>query len=327
MEEMVSAGDIEKYAYCPLSWWLSRQVDRVDDQEGLQAHVEISDELEDIRRRDIQRRQYNRFILGLAAAASILAVIGVSLFTGVGSAENSYVFVAVALLWLLNSVFFLYKAEKMSLELLRLRYEKAILLSAMGAILIAAVVIFSALPDGKELARFLEILAVVWIVAANVLFYRSLSLSEGLLMKKTRYVSAEDTIAYVGTRRESRLLESKRYGLRGKPDYIVEHQGRFIPVEQKAGRTPKGPLFSHIAQLIVYCLLVEESFGPVEYGILEYDQKKYTIDYDPELRQTVLDLRQSLLADLQRGQAHRNHERRGKCIYCSRRDRCPERLA
>ena len=323
----MAAGDIEKYAYCPLSWWLSRQVDRVDNTQGVQSHDAASKELEDIRRQEIQRHYYNRFILGLAAAASIVAIIGITMFTGLGNAENNYIFVAIALLWLLNSVFFLYKAEKMSLEILRLRYEKTILLSAMGAILISVVIIFSILPHSQDIARFLEVLAVVWIVVANVLFYRSLSLSEGLLMKKLQYVSVDDTVAYVGTPRGSQLLKSKRYGLQGKPDYIVEHKGRFIPVEKKTGRTPKGPLFSHIVQLTAYCMLVEDSFGPVDYGLLEYDEKKYTIDYDSELIEMVLKLRQSLLADLRRGEAHRNHERKGKCLYCSRRDLCQERLA
>jgi len=74
-------------------------------------------------------------------------------------------------------------------------------------------------------------------------------------------------------------------------------------------------------------MLVEEKFGEVEYGILEYDEKKYFIDYDPNLKDAVIKLRERMLEDMERGEAHRNHERRGKCINCSRRDICPERLA
>lgn len=324
--KVVSAGDIEKYAYCPLSWWLSKKTDHIDNWNGLQSHEAVAEQLSNIQNGEVKQRIYNRFIVGLAAAASVLAVIGITVFTGVGSKENSYVFVGLSLIWLLNSVFFLYKEEKMPMEFLRLRYEKLILFSAMGAILISLVVIFSAMPESKELAQFLEILAVVWIVIANVLFYRSLNLSEKLLLKKVQYTALEDTIAYVGTYPESPLLKSERYGLCGKPDYIIDHKGVFVPVVKKTGRTPKGPLFSHIAQLITYCILVEESFGSVDYGLLKYDEKKYSIDYDVDLKETALKLRDSLLDEQQHGEVHRNHNRKGKCIRCSRRDMCPERL-
>ena len=46
--EFVSAGDIEKYAYCPLSWWLSQQIDRVDDREGPKSQEAVAEELEKI---------------------------------------------------------------------------------------------------------------------------------------------------------------------------------------------------------------------------------------------------------------------------------------
>jgi CRISPR-associated exonuclease Cas4 len=324
--EWISAGDIEKYAYCPLSWWLSQQTDRVDDRSGLVSQDAFINELEDIHHKEIRQQFYNRIIVGLAAAASIIAVIGLVLFTGIGGSANRYIFVAISLIWLLNSGFYLYKSEKMSLDILRKRYEKLILISSMGAILIALVVIFSAVPDSQNLAKFLEILAVIWIVIANLIFYQSIGSSERLLMKKLRYLPGEDTIAYIGKRQESPMLESKCYGLRGRPDYIIEHDGRFVPVEKKAGRTPKGPLFSHIAQLITYCILVEEAFGPLDYGLLEYDQKKYLINYDEKTKKTILALRDALLENQQQGEFHRNHNRKGKCFNCSRRNQCPERL-
>jgi len=325
--EMVSAGDIEKYAYCPLSWWLSKKTDRIDNHNGVYIRKAAAKELSNLQNDEIKQHFYNRFIVGLAAAASILAVIGIAIFTGVGSNENSYFFVGLSLIWLFNSVFFLYKEEKMPVEFLRLRYEKLILFSAMGAILISMIVIFSSMPKSKELAQFLEILAVVWIVIANVLFYRSLNRSDKLLLKKVHYMELKDTITYVGNHSESPLLKSERYGLCGKPDYIIDHKGVFIPVVKKTGRIPKGPLFSHIARLITYCILVEESFGSVDYGLLKYDEKKYSIDYESDIKQTVLKLRESLLDEQQRGEVHRNHNRKGKCLNCSRRNKCPERLA
>ncbi|KAA0003696.1 MAG: CRISPR-associated protein Cas4 [Thermoplasmata archaeon] len=327
MDEMISAGDIEKYAYCPLSWWLSKQDKKVDSLEGVKSHEREGEELEDIRKKEVKKAYYNKLILALAVSASLAAVIGIIILPGVAEKENDYVFIVFSLIWLLNSIFFLYRAERISIVSLKLRYEKAILLSSMGAILIALIVILSSLPSNEEFSKFLEILALLWIVLANIIFYRSINLSEELLIKKLRYVSSDDNIAYIGIKKESPMLESSRYGIRGKPDYIIEKDGEYIPVEKKTGRTPKGPLFSHIVQLIAYCMLVEETFGKVEYGILEYDERKYFINYDERLKNTVIKLRENLVKDLKRGEAHRNHNREGKCMNCSRRDICPERLA
>ncbi len=324
---MVAAGDLEKYAYCPLSWWLSEQEETVDSTAGVRRHEETGQELERIRRDEERRKHFNNLVIGLIGAASLLAVIGITFVTDIAARQHSYLFVAVALLWLLYSAYFFYKAEKITIDVLRLRYEKTVLLSSIGAMVIALVVILSALPANRDVAVFLEILALVWIVAANLYFYRSLSLSEGMLMRKLQYVSPQEDITYVGMQRESPLLQSERYGIRGRPDYILRRGNGHIPVEKKTGRTPKGPLFSHIAQLIAYCMLVEETFGPVPYGIIEYEEKKYSIDNSDELQQTVLELRDKLLRDRRRGEAHRNHERTGKCINCSRRDVCHERLA
>lgn len=325
--EMVATGDLEKYAYCPLSWWLSEQEETVDSVEGVRRHDEVGQELESIRQDEQKHKQYNNIIMGLIGAASLLAVVGFALVTDIGAQKHRYLFVALALLWLLYSVYFLYRAEKITIDILQLRYEKTILFSSIGAIIIALVVILSALPANRTVAIFLEILALVWIVAANLYFYRSLNLSEGMLMRKLRYVSPHEDIAYVGMRQKSPLLQSDRYGIRGRPDYIVKRDTSYIPVEKKTGRTPQGPLFSHIVQLIAYCMLVEESFGSVPYGVIEYEGKKYSIDNSDELQDTVMELRDKLLRDRQREEAHRNHERKGKCIYCSRRDVCHERLA
>jgi len=327
MDRMMSAGDLEKYAYCPMSWWLSRQDRRVNSIEGVLSHEKEGKELEDIRAGEAKKRYYGGFVMTLAIAASLVAIVGLAFLPGTMGKENNYIFITFSLLWLLNSAFFLYKSERISVMLLKRKYEKIILLSAMGAIVISIIVFMTFLPSNEETSKFLEILALLWIISANMIFYHSLHISEELLVRKMKYVSSGDSIAYVGTVKESQMLESEKYGIRGRPDYILEKDGMYIPVEKKTGRTPKGPLFSHIVQLIAYCMLVEEKFGEVEYGILEYDEKKYFIDYDPNLKDAVIKLRERMLEDMERGEAHRNHERRGKCINCSRRDICPERLA
>ena len=54
---------------------------------------------------------------------------------------------------------------------------------------------------------------------------------------------------------------SRRYGISGRPDRVVNTPYGIVPVELKSGRSPRsGPYEAHLAQLAVYCLLVEERY-------------------------------------------------------------------
>ncbi len=67
-------------------------------------------------------------------------------------------------------------------------------------------------------------------------------------------------VIYTDTRAWGNKVEKPLYdaslGLTGKPDYLVEKNGRIIPVEVKSGRAPQSPYDSHIYQLASYFLLV-----------------------------------------------------------------------
>ncbi len=61
-------------------------------------------------------------------------------------------------------------------------------------------------------------------------------------------------------------LVSKTLHLKGRPDRLERIWGRVIPVEKKSSKTLQD---SHRAQVLVYCLLVEEVFGlRPPYGIV-----------------------------------------------------------
>ena len=79
-------------------------------------------------------------------------------------------------------------------------------------------------------------------------------------------------------------LFSNELGLTGKPDYLVEQNGKLIPVEVKTGRVPDAPYDSHIFQLAAYCLLVEKTYGKrPPYGIIHYSNRDFAVDYTPSL--------------------------------------------
>ena len=96
-------------------------------------------------------------------------------------------------------------------------------------------------------------------------------------------------VLYVGND-EAPIYRSERYGLSGKPDYVLQEGGELVPVEMKSGRTPKGPLFSHIVQVAAYCLLLEDHTGrKVNRGMLKYSEAEFDVEFDENLRQIVLD--------------------------------------
>ncbi len=94
-------------------------------------------------------------------------------------------------------------------------------------------------------------------------------------------------------------LVSRRYGLVGRPDYLVrvKQGGRevTIPVEVKSRRKPAQPLESHVLQLGAYCILVEEqSKAAPPYGLIRYADGTFRIPYTGELRRAVLDTAEAI---------------------------------
>src|SRR5437879_12680200 len=84
-------------------------------------------------------------------------------------------------------------------------------------------------------------------------------------------------LVYIGSTAEKpKLFVSKKHGLSGRPDAIVMDGDHHIPVELKTGRVPRGPLFSHILQVVAYCVLLEEEFGkPPQDGILPHGDRTH----------------------------------------------------
>jgi CRISPR-associated exonuclease Cas4 len=116
-------------------------------------------------------------------------------------------------------------------------------------------------------------------------------------------------------------------GLTGKPDYLVEKNGRYIPVEVKSGRAPQAPYDSHIYQLASYCLLVEKTLGSrPPYGIIHYADRDFAVDYTPALEQSLLDLLAEMRRDERREEVDRSHDSRPRCAKCGYRSVCEQKL-
>ena len=116
-------------------------------------------------------------------------------------------------------------------------------------------------------------------------------------------------------------------GLTGKPDYILEENGRLIPVEVKTSRLTGDPYDSHIYQLAAYCMLIEHHFGKrPPYGILHYPSRSYAIDYTEKLEEAMVSLLEQIHSLEKRKELARSHESKERCSRCGYRTFCEQRL-
>lgn len=128
----------------------------------------------------------------------------------------------------------------------------------------------------------------------------------------------------------SEPLVSQRYGLAGKPDYLVQITGGIAPVELKSGKLPRNgrPRGSNVMQLAAYCLLVEDTMSvSVPYGIIKYRDASIQIPFTDALRRQLLALLPQIRAaksDLT--DRHRSHHQRPRCAKCGYRRICAEAL-
>ncbi|MDI6855451.1 MAG: CRISPR-associated protein Cas4 [Candidatus Thermoplasmatota archaeon] len=262
--EFISAGELEKYAYCPLSWWLARKGiagKGKELKEGIDEHKELERGLSVIKEEEEKLFTSEFMIAILATSASILSIVGVGIYIS-QMVVASIIAMVIAAIWLVASAFFLFVALK-SAKLLMSSREVA------------------AIPSG--------------------------------------------TIEYIADEYSPNLVSNK-HKLIGKPDYVIRINDGYVPVEFKAGRVPRGPLFSHIIQLVAYSLITEERYGKVAYGMLVYGKNQYKISISDELRETALKKANGMREALRTGIVHRDHKKVSKCRNCSRRSYCSEKL-
>ena len=119
---------------------------------------------------------------------------------------------------------------------------------------------------------------------------------------------------------------SSKYGLTGRPDYLVETRAGLIPIEVKLRSAPSQPYASHVLQLAAYCLLVEETQGQAPpYGLVKYADTVFEIDYTPMLRRELLTLLDAMQHSRQ-GDVPRSHNEPKRCAGCGYRPVCEQSL-
>ncbi|MBE0518169.1 MAG: CRISPR-associated protein Cas4 [Thermoplasmata archaeon] len=322
----ISAGDLEKFSYCPLSWWLSKEHDPSNDalKKGITQHEELGQSLWKIDVGEKTAKESERMVFWYAVVATLIAITGLGLLPFDEAVSISEIMGVVALIWILAASFFLFKASRSTMQSKLVDYEKIILVFAIVAVVIALNAV-AFIQSSREMAQILELVAIIWLIGASYFLYRSL-VSTNIVSTLRDEFRVKGKIEYIDVD-NSKVFRSERYGLSGRPDYIIKLAGHLIPVEEKKGRTPRGPLFSHVLQIVAYCLLIEETEKKAPpYGLLKYPEREDEIEYNEDQKNLLVQKLGEMRQIMKTGEAHRNHNRPGKCTNCSRRDVCTEKL-
>ena len=309
----VSASELERYTYCPVSWRLAKEgAAGVGEAitSGIEKHKEIHQEMNDFQASMIKLRRELliwSWWFGIIIAFAIDAIA----FVYIDDLMNSPMEMAKILsMW---SVSFLGAAilsivvpwrnwlnmEPTTSEIETLsksfeatgleptwnpigflggwfsggKTEAGLLLST---IVIGLHAIALAAADNRTQAGFILVLtAFVWTFLATWQLQKSLFAENEMIANRNRAGLEEGTdIVYSDDDKSSGLLQDTKTGLRGRPDQIIIIDGEFIPVEQKTGRIPKKPHQSHRVQLLAYISLVETNTQKAPpYGVLKYGEE------------------------------------------------------
>jgi CRISPR-associated exonuclease Cas4 len=124
-------------------------------------------------------------------------------------------------------------------------------------------------------------------------------------------------------------LISRRYGLVGRPDYLVHTQEGsrrvVVPLEVKKRRGASGEQRhpGHVLQLAAYCMLVEEVHGVTPpYGLLRYADGTLRVPFTEELRREVLAAADAIRRARAAPDVRRQHDDAGRCLWCGYRHAC-----
>ena len=132
-------------------------------------------------------------------------------------------------------------------------------------------------------ALFIIILLVLAFIIAVSVILKRLGIHPELY--KSRQIYSDHTEKVV------KPFFSKEHLLVGKPDSILHTKEGLVPVEVKSSRRPRQPYFSHVMQLVSYCLLIEVNREKPKRGIIQYrDGEPFVVEYTDELKDRLLEI-------------------------------------
>ena len=359
----VSASDLERYTYCPLSWHLATTGTSGKSaaiQEGIRQHQAIHESMMDFKGHQ-SHTQRNLLIWQWWFSIIVILLIDTIAFRYIDDINLNVVefskFLAVgALSFLLVGVLALLVPWRTAIGLNRPFLPKKegyvdpidpvieprgfmggwfqaglletfMFISAIVLALHSSALLFAA--DREQASFVLASTTLGWTLLATVLLRRALKANElALKLAKENNLSIDHKVSYSDDEDKAQLLIDEETGLRGRPDQIVIIDSEFIPVEQKTGKVPKRPHDSHRLQALAYARLVEKTTGrSPPYALLRYGQDNlHQLPWDEAAEKELFAQITKVQNAMAKGGAVRNHDRPGKCQHCSRRHACEASL-
>jgi len=362
----VSASDLERHSYCPLSWSLAREGNTGRGEAivaGREKHAEIHGKISNYQHKQNELRRA-LVIWSWWFAIVIIFISDALIFLNITDSRSpvdiAKYLTILALIWLGLGLFAVYLPwrEWLNLPITRSneydevknlddniipptfqpygfiggwgqggRVEAGLLIGATIFGLHAIGLIWA---EDKQQAGFILIsMAMFWTLLASWQLQKALLADNALEVARIEAGIKNDVeVTYSDDDSTAGLLTDELSGLRGRPDQIVIVDGEFVPVEQKTGKIPKMPHKSHKMQLLAYLHLVESTTGRTPpYGVLRYGSENlHSIEWDSENKHLLFSAVKEIQRLMTEGGAERNHNRKGKCESCSRRYACDSRL-
>ncbi len=360
----VSASDLERFTYCPMSWHLaatgvSGESSAIDA--GIKQHKAIHESIMDFKNHQFQAKR-NLLILEWWYAIILVLLVDTLAVQYIDDLELNVVefsrlLAAGALSFLLVGMLAVLVPWRKTIGLkepfrpeLNGRMETidpvfeprgfmggwfeggilevSMFVSAIVLALHSSALLFA---DNRQQASYvLGMTTVGWTLLASIVLRRALKSNEEAkrIATENDFVPS-DEITYSDDEETAQLLIDEESGLRGRPDQIVIIDSQFIPVEQKTGKVPKRPHDSHRLQALAYARLVETTTGrSPPYALLRYGPDNlHQLMWDEVAKKELDERIHQIQSAMAIGGAKRNHKRAGKCKNCSRRHACSERLA
>ena len=156
-------------------------------------------------------------------------------------------------------------------------------------------------------------------VSAGVLFaLATLALVACLCLRAAGRRQGTVVYADVDARRPGETLVSHRHGLVGRPDYVIRTPGGLVPVEVKSRSCgARGPHPGERAQLLAYCLLVEDATGErIRSGVIGFADREWPVAFGDRERREILGILGEMRGLRGRAEVGRSHSQAGRCRGC-----------
>ena len=306
----VSASDLERFMYCPLSWQLAKEGASGKGEAvegGVEKHKEIHHEMNDFQEALIRMRR-SLLVWSWWFGIIIAFTIDAFAFLYIDDVVNSPIeFARILSMWsvsfLIASILSIalpwrnwlhFERSMKEIREIKNRFESTGLeptwspIGFLGGwfsagkteagLLLATIVIgvhsiaLVAAEDQSQAGFVLMVIAFIWTFLATWQLQNSLRAENQMIASREKAGLEEGAeLVYSDDDKSSDLLMDDVSGLRGRPDQIVIIDGEFVPVEQKTGKVPKKPHQSHRLQLLAYISLVEtDTSKSPPYGVLRY---------------------------------------------------------